>query len=102
MKPYVKGETLKAADFAPMGDAPSINDGEPMLCHVCQAMMLVKPFQSGPRAAAVGSPSVVPQAEPGTRTLFEVRDGEQLLCEPKISGTGIVVITNKRILMIEV
>ena len=96
---------LKAEDFEPVGHQPKPIDGEPVICVDCGTTLSLRPL---PAETANGQlaprPVVSPpdeQSVAGVTTLFAAAAGEEMKEMRNIGPDRLLVITNRRILIVD-
>ena len=94
---------LRASDFEPVGVQPAPVEGEPSVCAVCNTALSLRPVPvetaNGQRAAHPQDHSTVVDAS-GVTTLFAAQPGEEVKSMRELGPDHIVIITNRRILKI--
>lgn len=94
---------LKAEDFAPVGDQPVPTDGQPMTCYSCNGALTLRPMAEhtiNSNPAVEATPVAV--SPKGLSVLFAAEPGEEVSQMRDLSPDRILIITNKRIVHVDI
>lgn len=100
---FQRGEKLDPAAFRPLGDSPLPDHGKPARCYVCQTDLLFRFVP--PQAVSSPSSSPTPGAtSPGgtIQVLFAAEPNEQVTTMKPLTEVKYLVVTNRRILIVDV
>jgi hypothetical protein len=103
---FNRGDKIDPAAFTPVGDAPPPDPRRPAVCHGCGESLVFRfvPPSEPSRSPHSPSASSVTPAGGTIQTLFEadILGGEQVREIKTLTDTRYLVVTNRRIVLVDV